>query len=234
MTAADIQDRLRSFASEEKARHLSRFFKTGPGQYGEGDAFLGVMVPQTRRVAREFREAPLAVVRKLLRSKWHEERLLAILLLVHKFEHGDDVQRKKIFDLYLANTRHINNWDLVDLSAHRIVGSFLDVGSRSLLYQMARSRSLWERRMSIIATFAYIRKNEFGDALDLARELLSDEEDLIHKATGWVLREVGKKDAVVLEGFLQEHHGRMPRTALRYAIERLPPQQRTSYLRRIG
>ena len=231
ITSKQIQQRLRSFASKEKAALLMGFFKTGPGQYGEGDRFLGVMVPQTRMVVKEFREAPLPEVAKLLRSPWHEDRLCALLLLVSKFERGDDVQRKKIFDLYLKNTRYINNWDLVDLSAHKIVGPSLDGGSRALLYRLARSKSLWERRIAVLATFHYIPRSDFDDSLVLAELLLDDDHDLMHKAVGWMLREVGKKDVSVLEGFLKKHHRRMPRTALRYAIERFPEAKRKRYLR---
>ena len=230
MTARNIQKRLRSFASKEKASLLMGFFKTGPGQYGEGDLFLGVMVPQTRLVVKEFRDAPLAEVAKLLRSSWHEDRLCALLLLVNRFERGDEVLRARVFSLYLKNTKYINNWDLVDLSAPKIVGPHLDGGDRSLLYRLVRSKSLWERRIAILATFAYIRSSDFRDALALAEQLLSDEHDLMHKAVGWMLREVGKKDVAVLEGFLRKHHRAMPRTTLRYAIERFPEAKRKRYL----
>jgi 3-methyladenine DNA glycosylase AlkD len=231
MTAQKIQKYLRRFASKEKAKLLQGFFKTGPGQYGEGDKFLGVMVPNIRRTVQEFAEAPLPEVLKLLRSSFHEERLLALLLLVHKFEKDDDVTRKRIYTLYLKNTRYINNWDLVDLSAPKIVGPWLDRSSRSPLYRFARSKNLWERRIAILATFPYIRKGDFIDALALSETLLADDHDLMHKAVGWMLREVGKKDVAVLDGFLRKHHGRMPRTALRYAIERFPEAKRKKYLR---
>ena len=230
MTAQKIQKHLRRFASKDKAKLLQGFFKTGPGQYGEGDKFLGVMVPNIRKTVKEFSEAPLAEVMKLLRSSFHEERLLALLLLVHKFEKGDDGVRKRIYTLYLKNTKYINNWDLVDLSAPKIVGPWLDGGPRALLYRFARSKNLWERRIAILATFPYIRKGDFVDALALSETLLDDDHDLMHKAVGWMLREVGKKDVAVLEGFLRKHHGRMPRTALRYAIERFPEAKRKRYL----
>lgn len=231
ITSNQIQKRLRSFASKEKARLLMGFFKTGPGQYGEGDKFLGVMVPQTRLVVKEFRDAPLPEVAKLLRSSWHEERLLALLMLVSRYERGGEADRQKVFSLYLRNTKYINNWDLVDLSAHKIVGPHLDGGDRSLLYRLVRSKNLWERRIAILATFAYIRNSDFRDPLALAEQLLDDEHDLMHKAVGWMLREVGKKDVAVLEGFLKKHHHRMPRTALRYAIERFPEAKRKKYLK---
>lgn len=225
-----MRKRLRSFASPVKAALLRGFFKTGPGQYGAGDRFLGVMVPQTRIVMKEFRDAPLAEVRKLLRSPWHEERLCALLILVDTFERGDDALRKKVFDLYLGNTRYINNWDLVDLTAPKIVGPALTDGSRRLLYSLVRSKSLWERRIAIIATAHFIRQGDFADTLALSERLLDDDHDLMHKAVGWMLREVGKKDVGVLEGFLRKHHRAMPRTALRYAIERFPEGKRKKYL----
>ena len=231
MTSDQIQKRLRLFATKERAAVLQRFFKTGPGQYGEGDKFLGVMVPNIRQVVKEFRDAPLPEVVKLLRSPWHEERLCALLILVSKFERGDEALRKRICSLYLKNTRYINNWDLVDLSAPKIVGPSLDGGSRALLYRFVRSKSLWERRIAILATFPYIRKGDFVDALALSEQLFDDDHDLMHKAVGWMLREVGKKDVGTLEGFLKKHHRRMPRTALRYAIERFPEAKRKRYLR---
>jgi 3-methyladenine DNA glycosylase AlkD len=231
MTSGQIKIRLRSFASKEKAALLQRFFKTGPGQYGEGDKFLGVMVPSIRQVVKECRDSPLAEVVKLMRSPWHEERVCALLILVDKFEQSDEALRKKIYSLYLENTRYINNWDLVDLSAPKIVGPYLDGGSRALLYRLVRSKSLWERRIAILATFPYIRKGDFADALSISEKLLADDVDLMHKAVGWMLREVGKKDVTVLEGFLKKHHRNMPRTALRYAIERFPEAKRKKYLR---
>jgi 3-methyladenine DNA glycosylase AlkD len=230
MTAQKIQQRLRRFATKEKAAVLQRFFKTGPGQYGEGDKFLGVVVPDIRQVVKEYRDSPLAEVVKLMRSPWHEERVCALLILVDKFEQSDEALRKRIYSLYLENTRYINNWDLVDLSAPKIVGPYLDGGSRALLYRLVRSKSLWERRIAILATFPYIRKGDFADALSISEKLLADDEDLMHKAVGWMLREVGKKDVTVLEGFLKKHHRKMPRTAFRYAIERFPEAKRKKYL----
>jgi 3-methyladenine DNA glycosylase AlkD len=229
-TAQTIKKHLRQLASAEKASVLQGFFKTGPGQYGEGDKFLGVMVPDIRQVVKVFRDSPLAEVVKLMRSPWHEERVCGLLILVDKFEQSNDALRKKIYSLYLENTRYINNWDLVDLSAPKIVGPYLDGGSRALLYRLVRSKSLWERRIAILATFPYIRKGDFADALAVSEQLLADDEDLMHKAVGWMLREVGKKDVTVLEGFLKKHHRKMPRTAFRYAIERFPEAKRKRYL----
>ncbi len=230
LTSRAMQQRLRHFASPVKARLLQGFFKTGPGEYGEGDRFLGVMAPYIRSVAKEYKDAPLSEVRKLLRSPWHEERLLALLILVGKFEAGSDALRRMIYTLYLRNLRAINNWDLVDLTAPKIVGPFLEQRTRRPLYRMVRSENLWERRIAVLATFHFIRQDDFRDALLLAEALLNDEEDLMHKAAGWMLREVGKRDLEVLKGFLRKHYRRMPRTMLRYAIERFPEAKRRTYL----
>jgi 3-methyladenine DNA glycosylase AlkD len=224
------QQRLRSLADPAVAAILARFFKTGPAQYGEGDRFIGVKVPVIRKVARDFRGLPLPEVECLLHSEIHEERLLALVILVAQFEKADDATRKRIYGLYLANTQHINNWDLVDLSAPQIVGGHLENRSRKPLYRLAKSASLWERRISILATHWFIRHGDFTDTLRIAEKLLKDKEDLIHKAAGWMLREVGKRDVAVLEGFLVEHCRRMPRTMLRYAIERFPEEKRLGYL----
>ena len=230
-TAKAAQQRLRSFASPQQAAILAQFFKTGPGQYGEGDRFIGVKVPVTRKVAKEFKNLPLPEIKCLLHSDIHEERLLALVILVGQFEKGDDTAKKRIYNLYLANTKHINNWDLVDLSAPQIVGSYLEKRNRTPLFRMANSRSLWRRRISIVATLHFIRKGDFGNTIGIAQHLvLFDKEDLIHKAVGWMLREVGKRDVVVLEEFLGEHYRVMPRTILRYAIERLPEKKRREYL----
>ncbi len=225
------QQRLRSLACAEQAAVLSRFFKTGPGEYGEGDRFIGVKVPVVRQVANEFPALTPAHTRALLRSRIHEERLLALIILVGQFTRGDDATRRQIYDLYCANTQHINNWDLVDLSAPQIVGGFLEQRNRRALDRLAKSPLLWERRISIVATHWFIRRADISDTLRIARRLLGDGEDLIHKATGWMLREVGKRDRAALESFLDEHAPGMPRTMLRYAIERLPEAQRRAYLR---
>jgi 3-methyladenine DNA glycosylase AlkD len=229
-TAKAAQKLFRSFANAEVAAILARFFKTGPGQYGEGDRFIGIKVPVTRKVAKEFKDLPLAEIECLLHSKIHEERLLALIILVGQFTKGNDAGKKAIFDLYLSNTLYINNWDLVDLSAPQIVGGYLEAKSRKRLDSLAKSKSLWERRISILATFWFIRRGDFADTLRIAEKLLDDKQDLIHKAVGWMLREVGKKDTAVLESFLDEHCSVMPRTMLRYAIERLPETKRQAYL----
>jgi 3-methyladenine DNA glycosylase AlkD len=231
MTAKDLQTRLRSFANPKDAAFLAGFFKTGPGQYGEGDVFIGVRVPVTRKVAREFRGLPLDEVECLLHSPIHEERLAALVILVMQAAKAGTAARKRIYDLYLANTKFINNWDLVDLSAPQIVGAYLADKSRRPLYRLAKSSWLWDRRIGILATFHFIRLGDLSDTLKIAEMLLADREDLMHKAVGWMLREVGKRDVAVLEGFLQRLCRVMPRTMLRYAIEKLPEKKRRGYLR---
>lgn len=231
-TLADLRREVRRQASPAKARVLRRFFKTGPGEYGEGDVFLGLMVPASRALARRYRDLPLAAVRRLLRSRIHEERLIALLLLVDRFRRGDPAEQARIYDLYLRHTAHVNNWDLVDLSAEHIVGPHLAPRPRDPLDRLAGSRSVWERRIAVLATFHFIRRGEFADTLRIARRLLGDEHDLIHKAVGWMLREVGKRDRGVAARFLGRHARRMPRTMLRYAIERLPARERRALMER--
>ena len=221
---------LRTIATPERAQANRWFFKTGPGQYGEGDRFLGVAVPELRKIAREYRDMTLKHVVILLKSDWHEERLLALLILVSQYARGDERTRKAIHELYLRHTRWINNWDLVDSSAAQIVGAHLEHGDRRMLQRLARSRLVWERRIAIIATYHYIRRGEFKDALAIAALLRNDEHDLVHKAVGWMLREIGRRDRRVEERFLQQHASRMPRTMLRYAIEKFPPPLRRKYL----
>jgi len=230
-TIAGIKRRLRESASQEDAAILQRFFKTGPGEYGEGDVFIGVRVPAIRKVVREFRGLPIRENKALLRSRIHEERLLALLLLVDRFKRGDERERERVYRLYLEHTQHINNWDLVDLTAPNIVGAFLADRSRQELYELAVSPMLWERRIAILATFHFIRQNDFDDCLRIATILRDDGEDLMHKAVGWMLREVGKRDQPVEERFLRKHYKRMPRTMLRYAIERFEETLRQAYLK---
>jgi 3-methyladenine DNA glycosylase AlkD len=230
MTAQEIQRRLRQFASREKAKVLQGFFKTGPGEYGEGDFFLGVVVPDIRRVAKEFQNAPLGEITTMLASDVHEERLLALLMLVQAYARGDDSLKKQIYSLYLKNTTYINNWDLVDLSAPNIVGAYLLDKSRKPLYAFAKSRDVWKRRIAILATFQFIKQNDFDDTLGISKILLTDDHDLLHKAVGWMLREVGKRSLPVEEKFLRRHYKNMPRTMLRYAIERFPEGKRQKYL----
>jgi 3-methyladenine DNA glycosylase AlkD len=228
----EIQSRLRALGNPENAKALRWFFKTGPGQYGEGDKFAGVKVPTIRELAKEYRTLSLADAESLLHSPIHEERLLSLVILVLRAAKADEKVRKAIFDLYLANTNWINNWDLVDLSAPQLVGAYLEGRSRKVLYRLARSKSLWERRISVLATFHFVRQGDYGDTLAIAELLLRDRDDLIHKAVGWMLREVGKRDIMALEGFLQKHSPIMPRTMLRYAIEKFPEATRQTFLQK--
>jgi 3-methyladenine DNA glycosylase AlkD len=230
-TAAELRRMLHAHASPEDAVFLQRFFKTGAGQYGEGDRFIGVRVPDMRRVCREGGGASLATIRSLLRSRIHEERALALLLLVDAFQKSDEEGRRAIYETYLAHTRNINNWDLVDLSAGAIVGGWLDRRSRAPLSRLARSTLLWERRIAIVATFHFIRRGELAETFRIADLLLRDTHDLIHKSVGWMLREAGKRDGKALRGFLGERYRTMPRTMLRYAIERFPEAERRRYLK---
>lgn len=232
MTYRAIQKRLRQVADPQDAKALQWYFKTGPGEYGEGDVFIGVKVPKLRALVKEFWQAGERDVRRLLASRIHEDRALALFILVRQFEKGTEGDRRRIYRLYLASTDRINNWDLVDLSAPNIVGGYLLNRSRRPLYRLARSKSLWERRIAVLATFAFIREGDFDDSLAMAEHLLHAKEDLIHKAVGWMLREIGKRDVAVLEAFLDKHGTTMPRTTLRYAIERFPEAKRQGYLKR--
>lgn len=220
-------------ANEEKSVILSRFFKTGKGEYGEGDVFLGITVPVQRMIVRKFKELPQSDVAQLLKSRFHEHRLIALLILIEQFNRGDDKLKKLIFDIYLSNTRFINNWDLVDLSALHIIGAFLLDKDRNILYTLVKSDNLWERRIAILSCFAFIRQNDFDDALYISEILLGDSHDLIHKAVGWMLREIGKRDLKKEEQFLNKHYRKMPRTMLRYAIERFEEKKRHDYLREV-
>jgi 3-methyladenine DNA glycosylase AlkD len=230
-SAAVISRTLQAAGDTERAVHAQRYFKTGKGQYGEGDVFLGIRVPELRRFAVMFSDTAHGELVELLQSPFHEARLLALLILVRGYQRGDSSQRKAIFDLYLANTTWINNWDLVDLSAPNIVGGQLGPGKHALLTRLAKSTSLWERRIAILATAAFIRAGYYDETLRISALLLHDEHDLIHKAVGWMLREVGKKDRAVEEQFLEQHAAHMPRTMLRYAIEKFPPALRSHYMR---
>ena len=230
-TARDALARLHDLGSPEAAALAARFFKTGPGQYGEGDVFLGIRVPVLRKLAGELRDLPEGEALALLGSDFHEARLLALLILVRLASKGDQATKRRAYDLYLANTRSVNNWDLVDASAGPIVGGYLHDKDRAPLYDLARSAGLWERRIAVVATQHFIARHDFAETLALSEVLLGDRHDLIHKATGWMLREVGKRDRAALEGFLKAHHRAMPRTMLRYAIERFEPDIRLKYLK---
>jgi 3-methyladenine DNA glycosylase AlkD len=231
MTVQAIRAKLHALADPVQAANLQRFFKTGPGDYGEGDRFLGLRVPQLRQLVREYPETPLKDIELLLQSGIHEERLLALLLMVQRYQRGDEKERERLYHRYLAATRFINNWDLVDTTAPHIVGAWLFDKSREPLYRLADSPLLWERRIAIIATFYFIKQGEYAESLQLAERLLQDPHDLIHKAVGWVLREVGKLELEAEEGFLRKHYREMPRTMLRYAIERFPENKRQDYLK---
>lgn len=232
MSVNIVKKKLRQKAGKDKALLLQRFFKTGPGEYGEGDIFLGVMVPDIRSVAKEHCGIPLKDLSKLLRSPFHEERLAALIILVLRFPKADERSKEEIYRFYLGHTAYINNWDLVDLSALYIVGAFLNDKPRKILYSLAGSKSLWERRIAVLATFYFIKKNDFKDALKIAESLIADREDLIHKAVGWMLREIGKRDIATEEQFLQRYSKVMPRTMLRYAIERFPELKRSQYMQK--
>ncbi len=227
-----LKKELALLADPAKAKVLQGFFKTGPGQYGEGDIFLGVQAPVIRRLVAQYSMLDLPDIAELLQSPVHEERLVALLLLVQAYRKGNDERRESIFNLYLAHTRCINNWDLVDLSAEHIVGHFLKDRSKETLYSLARSAMLWERRIAILATFHYIKIGLPDETLKIARLLIDDRHDLIQKAVGWMLREVGKRCSLEAEeAFLKEHYSRMGRTALRYAIERFTPEKRRAWLK---
>ncbi len=216
-----------------RARSSARFFKTGKGQYGEGDVFVGLTVPELRAITKNYRDVPLSELKLLLHSREHEFRLAALLILVDQFARAPASEQKKICDLYLANTKWINNWDLVDVSAPNIVGAYLEAKSKAPLFVLTKSASLWERRIAMVATLAFIQKGESDTALRIATMLINDTHDLIHKAGGGMRREVGKKASLrALLQFLDRHAATMPRTALRYAIERLSPAQRTRYMKK--
>ena len=228
----DLRRELRKAAEPERVEKLQSFFKTEPDGYGEGDVFLGVRVPAARAVARRFDGLGIGAVSELLHSPVHEERLVALVCLVRRYERGDEQMRRRIYDLYLENTDYVNNWNLVDISAPHIVGAHLLDRPRDVLGRLVRSGSVWERRISILATFAFIRVGDYEDTLRIARTLLRDKHDLIHKAAGWMLREVGKRDETLLVSFLERHSPKMPRTMLRYSAEKLVPQKRARLLRK--
>jgi 3-methyladenine DNA glycosylase AlkD len=226
----EIKTRLRKLGNKERAEVSRRYFKTGPGEYGEGDIFLGIPVPELRKLAKTYRQLTLKDTTKLLQSPIHEERLLALLILIHAFSAGNESTKEEIFDLYLNNTRYINNWDLVDASAQYIVGAYLVHKNKKVLYRLAKSEDLWERRIAIMSTFHFIRQDVYSETLKIAEILIADREDLIHKAVGWMLREVGKRNLQFEEQFLKLHYKKMPRTMLRYAIEKFPQLRRRQYL----
>ena len=231
MPLGKIRSRLKALADTERAAIQMRFFKTGKGEYGEGDRFLGVRVPELRKLSKQHRDLDLEDVKKLLQSGIHEQRHLGLFIMVLKFKKGDDEIRRVLYDLYLGHLAFINNWDLVDCSAEHIVGGWLSGRDKTILCDLAGSGDLWHRRVAMLATFHYIKKNEHSEALEIAKRLLADSHDLIHKAVGWMLREIGKRDLAVEEAFLKKYYRNMPRTMLRYAIEKFPEQKRQKYLK---
>ena len=231
LLAKNLSAELRALADDKEAENLSRFFKTGKGQYGEGDFFLGIKVPVTRKICRPYRDMHVDEITSLLKSKYHEERLASALLLVEKYKHGDDDEKMFIYKFYMDNARRFNNWDLVDLSAPFIAGDFLFDEDRTILFEFARSQNLWERRISIVSTHTFIRRGDICSTFLLSDILLSDSHDLIHKAVGWMLRETGKVNSAELKRYLKDRLSEMPRTALRYAIEKFPEKERQDFLK---
>jgi 3-methyladenine DNA glycosylase AlkD len=231
METAAVQRELESLADPGHAAILQGFFKTGPGEYGEGDRFRGLRVPVLRKLAKKFCDLSPAATVNLLQSAFHEDRLLALLILIQRYYAGGTALQSEIHHLYLKYRGYVNNWDLVDASAPHLLGHYLRDRPKDLLRQLAASRVLWERRMAIIATLDFIKQGDYDETLSVARLLLGDREDLIHKAVGWMLREVGKREAAVAEAFLQAHYRQMPRTMLRYAIEKFPEARRQAYLK---
>lgn len=231
MTSQDVIEALDRHSDPHRAESGGWFFKTGPGEYGEGDLFIGVTVPQGRKVAKQYKDLPLSEIEQLLKSPYHEVRLAGLHILVDQFKRGDESFKSEVFEFYKDNIDHVNNWDLVDTSAPYIAGAYLYDKDKAWLYDLARTGELWKQRISIISTFYFIRQNEFGDTLAISEMLLDHKHDLIHKAVGWMLREVGNRDREVEELFLQEHYQDMPRTMLRYAIEKFPERLRQDYLK---
>ncbi len=227
----DIRKQLKTLDNPQKAGELKRFFKTGPGEYGEGDVFRGITVPQLRKVAKQYKDMEIDQTLELLHSKYHEDRLLALMIWVIKFPKCSAADQKKLFKLYISSSDYVNNWDLVDLACPNIVGAYLLDKDRKPLYKLARSKNLWENRMAVLATFTFIRQGDYTDNLAIADILLNHEHDLIHKAVGWMLREIGKQDMAVEEEFLKPRYNNMPRTMLRYAIEKFEETKRQKYLK---
>ena len=231
MSLEELRQTIKKSANPAQAKILSRFFKTGRGEYGEGDEFLGIKVPISRSIAKQFKDLTLTEIQELLNSPIHEERLIALFILIEHFKKADEHTKKIIFNFYLRNTKRINNWDLVDISAERIIGVYLLDKDKSMLFKLARSKNLWERRIAIMSTFHFIKNGNYETTLAIADMLLKDEHDLIHKAVGWMLREIGNRNLKVEETYLEKHYKIMPRTMLRYAIEKFPEKIRQAYLK---
>lgn len=233
MGLIELRNDLKNKANREQAANLQRFFKTGKGEYGEGDIFYGIKVPVQRTIAKKHRDLPLSALQELLNSPIHEERLVSLFILVDQYNHGDEKHKEKIFRFYLKNTRKINNWDLVDLSAPKVVGAHLNNRDKSILFKLAVSSNLWEKRIAILSTMFFIKQLHFETTFRIAGILLNDKHDLIHKGVGWMLREVGNRDMKEEENFLKKYYKQMPRTMLRYAIEKFPEKKRKAYLQGI-
>lgn len=231
LTAAQVQKALREKRNPEKAAFFPRFFKAGPGEYAEGDKFIGVIVPEQRKIARKFRELPRAEIEKLLDNPFHECRLTAVLILVGQYEKAkSETEQKAIYEFFLKKIDRVNNWDLVDSSAHKIVGPYLETRSRKPLYRLAKAKHLWKNRVAMIATYYYIKQGDFDDALQIAEILVKHPHDLIHKAVGWMLREIGKQNEALMLQFIEKHHAKMARVMIRYAIEKLSQKKRKEIL----
>lgn len=231
VSAKSIMSEMEALSNSRDAEFLQRFFKTGPGEYGEGDKFRGIRVPVTRTVVRKHRDVPLDVAVELLKSEFHEDRLVAVLLMVQLYHRGDDKVKAATHKAYLAGAKQINNWDLVDSSAEFVVGEHLETRSRKQIYRLAASENLWERRIAVLATFHFIKQKDFDDTFAIAEILMNDREDLIHKAVGWMIREVANRDGEAARRFIRKHQRKMPRTMLRYAIEKFPATERQAYLK---
>lgn len=231
MSIAALRKEIKSVSNPEKAKFLQRFFKTGKGEYAEGDIFLGIVVPVQRQIAKKYKTLSFDDLQRLITSKYHEERLIALLILVERFKKADEKEKEEIVKFYLDNRKGINNWDLVDLSAPKILGEHLLDKDRNILYNFAKSNDLWEKRIAVLSTFTLIKNNDFNDAQKIYEVLITDKHDLIHKAVGWMLRELGKIDIKTEEEFLKKYYTTMPRTMLRYAIEIFPEKKRAAYLK---
>ena len=230
MTHRDIISKLKTVTDPEKAKHSTRFFKSGPGEYGEGDKFLGIKVPDQRKIAKKYRDLSSSEIEKLLQNEFHEVRLTAVMLMTYKVEKSGQEELEEMTQLYLENLPAMNNWDIVDSSCHKILGPFLEDKERDLLYDLARTDDLWKKRIAMITCYHFIKQEDFEDAINIAEILVNDEHDLIHKAVGWMLREVGNRDLETEEEFLKKYYQNMPRTMLRYAIEKFDEPLRLKYL----
>ena len=227
-----ITNKLQALSDAEKREIFPKFFKAGKGEYGEGDRFLGVTVPNIRAIAKQHKDISLAEIQELIQSEWHEVRLCALIIMVEKSKKKDEALRKELFNLYLSQTKRINNWDLVDLSCRFIIGEYLLDKSRDILYQLAQSPLLWDNRIAIVSTYAFIRKGQLEDTYALSDLMMQHSHDLMHKAIGWMLREAGKRDSERLYDYVMSHRADMPRTMLRYAIEKFSPKERAILMKR--